>query len=48
MERFGMQEMLKQVKRNRIGYIFVEDMFRFSRDYIEMGTYLSQIFPFMG
>ena len=48
MERPAMQEMLKQVKQNRIGCILVKDMSRFSRDYIEMGTYLSQIFPFMG
>ena len=48
MERPGMQEMLKQVRQNRIGCILVKDMSRFSRDYIEMGTYLSQIFPFMG
>lgn len=48
MERPGMQEMLKQVRQNRIGCILVKDMSRFSRDYIEMGTYLNQIFPFMG
>ncbi len=48
MDRPGMQEMLKQVKQNRIGCILVKDMSRFSRDYIEMGTYLNQIFPFMG
>lgn len=47
MERPGMQEMLRQVRQNRIGCILVKDMSRFSRDYIEMGTYLSQIFPFM-
>ena len=48
MERPGMQEMLKQVRKNQIGCIIVKDMSRFSRDYIEMGTYLNQIFPFMG
>lgn len=48
MDRPGMLEMLKQVKQNRIGCILVKDMSRFSRDYIEMGTYLNQIFPFMG
>lgn len=48
MERPGLQEMLKQVRQNRIGCILVKDMSRFSRDYIEMGTYLNQIFPFMG
>lgn len=48
MERPRMQEMLEQVKRGRIGCILVKDMSRFSRDYIEMGDYLNQIFPFMG
>lgn len=48
MERPGMQKMLKEVKANKIRCIIVKDMSRFSRDYIEMGTYLNQIFPFMG
>ena len=48
MERPGMQKLLKEVKKNRIRCIIVKDMSRFSRDYIEMGTYLNQIFPFMG
>lgn len=48
MERPGMQKLLKEVKENRIRCIIVKDMSRFSRDYIEMGTYLNQIFPFMG
>lgn len=48
MERPGMQALLKEVKANRILCVIVKDMSRFSRDYIEMGTYLNQIFPFMG
>jgi len=48
MERPGMQRLLKEVKANKIQCIIVKDMSRFSRDYIEMGTYLNQIFPFMG
>ena len=48
MERPGMQEMLKEVKQNRIGCILVKDLSRFSRNYIEAGTYLNQVFPFMG
>ena len=48
MERPGMQKMRKEVKANNIRCIIVKDMSRFSRDYIEMGTYLNQIFPFMG
>lgn len=48
MDRPGMQELLKQVRQNRIGCILVKDLSRFSRDYIEAGTYLNQLFPFMG
>lgn len=48
MERPGMQELLKEMRANRIRCIVVKDMSRFSRDYIEMGTYLNQIFPFLG
>lgn len=48
MERPGMQKLLKEVRTNNIRCIVVKDMSRFSRDYIEMGTYLNQIFPFMG
>lgn len=48
MERPGMQKMLNEVRRGNIQCIIVKDMSRFSRDYIEMGTYLNQIFPFMG
>lgn len=48
LDRPGMNQLLAEVKKNRIQCIIVKDMSRFSRDYIEMGTYLSQIFPFMG
>lgn len=48
MERPGMQELLKEVKQGKIGCILVKDLSRFSRDYIELGTYLNQIFPFTG
>lgn len=48
MERPAMQRLLKAIKTNNVFCIMVKDMSRFSRDYIEMGTYLNQIFPFMG
>ena len=48
MDRPGMNQLLAEVKKNRVQCIIVKDMSRFSRDYIEMGTYLDQIFPFMG
>ena len=48
MDRPGLQRLLEEVRANHIRCILVKDMSRFSRDYIEIGTYLNQIFPFMG
>ena len=42
------QRLLENIKDNRISIIIVKDMSRFSRDYIEMGNFLENIFPFMG
>lgn len=47
-DRPGMQAMLEMVKDSKIDCIIVKDFSRFARDYIELGTYLEQIFPFMG
>ena len=47
-ERPGMQEMLELVRDSKINCIAVKDFSRFARDYIELGSYLEQIFPFMG
>lgn len=46
--RPAVKELLQAVKANKINCIIVKDLSRFSRDYIELGTYLNQIFPFMG
>ena len=40
--------MLQMAKRGEIDAIIVKDFSRFSRDYIEAGDYLEQIFPFLG
>lgn len=48
MDRPGVQELLDQVRKEKISCILVKDMSRFARDYIELGDYLNQIFPFMG
>lgn len=47
-ERPGVTKLLEDIKKNLINCIIVKDFSRFSRDYIDMGTYLDKIFPFMG
>ena len=47
-ERPGMQKLLEKVRDMEIDCIIVKDFSRFARDYIELGSYLEQIFPFMG
>lgn len=46
LDRPGVSELLGRVKRGEIDCIIVKDLSRFSRDYIEAGSYLEQIFPF--
>lgn len=48
MDRPGIQDLLEKIKLNEIGCVIVKDLSRFSRDYIELGTYMEQVFPFMG
>ncbi len=48
MERPGIKEVLELARKNRVQCIVVKDFSRFARNYIEMGTYLEQIFPFLG
>ena len=40
--------MLEDVKKNNIKTIIVKDLSRFMRDYITLGDYLENIFPFLG
>ena len=47
-ERPGMQEMLERIRNSEIDCVIVKDFSRFARDYIELGSYLEQIFPFLG
>lgn len=48
MDRPDMQRMLELIKRKQISCVIVKDFSRFSRDHIEQGKYIEQIFPFMG
>ena len=40
--------MLTQVRKGEIQNIVVKDFSRFGRNYIEVGSYLEQVFPFLG
>ena len=47
-KRPSFQRMLEEVKTGKIQAIVVKDMSRFMRDYISLGDYLENIFPFLG
>lgn len=47
-DRPGMRAMLEMVENREIDCIIVKDFSRFARDYIALGSYMEQIFPFMG
>jgi len=47
MERPAVRRLLEQVRQRKINCIIVKDMSRFGRDYIVVGDYLEQIFPFL-
>lgn len=46
--RHGVQNLLAEVRGNNIYCIVVKDLSRFGRNYIEVGDYIEQIFPFVG
>ena len=47
-KRPAFQRMLEEVKAGQVKIIIVKDLSRFMRDYIVLGDYLENIFPFMG
>lgn len=47
-ERPAIKELLSSVREGKICCILVKDISRFGRNYLEVGDYLEQIFPFMG
>lgn len=47
-DRPGVKALLEEVRAGNICCIIVKDLSRFGRNYIDMGDYLEQIFPFLG
>ncbi|MCI9470809.1 MAG: recombinase family protein [Lachnospiraceae bacterium] len=47
-DRPAVREMLSLVREGKICCIIVKDLSRFGRNYLEVGDYLEQIFPFLG
>ena len=47
-KRPAFQNMLEEIKLGNIQVIIVKDLSRFMRDYISLGDYLENIFPFLG
>ena len=46
-DRPAVQEMLSLAREGRVEMVVVKDLSRFAREYIDAGTYIEQIFPFM-
>lgn len=47
-DRPQFMELMELVRQGEVDCIIVKDLSRFGRDYIEIGDYLEQLFPFLG
>lgn len=47
-DRPGMKQLLELVRQRKVGCIVVKDLSRFGRNYKEVGSFLEQVFPFLG
>ena len=48
MDRPDMVRMLEMIKAGKVEAVLCKDLSRFSRDHLELGKYMEQIFPFLG
>lgn len=46
-KRPGFMEMMEDIKKKEINCIIVKDLSRFGREYLEIGNYIENIFPFL-
>ena len=46
-ERPEVRRMLALCKEGRVSCVIVKDLSRFAREYIDAGTYIEQVFPFL-
>ena len=47
-DRPAVKELLRLCRQGEVNCIIVKDLSRFGRNYLEVGDYLEQIFPFLG
>jgi len=47
-ERDGFKKLMENIKLGNIDCIVVKDLSRFGRNYVETGSYLENLFPFLG
>lgn len=47
-DRPAFQRLLADIKAKKINCVVVKDLSRFGRDYVEAGSYLERVFPFIG
>lgn len=45
-ERSGFDEMMQDIRNNRINCVIVKDLSRLGRNYVEAGNYIERVFPF--
>lgn len=47
-DRPGFQNLMKEIRKNKIDVVVIKDFSRLGRDYIEAGNLIEQVFPYLG